>query len=141
MANTAGKDKEVKNGMHEATTKTIEYGSRDVADALCYNPVDSYMGCVVKEGLESNKYTQSHQYEARSFKIAVVAQTTETHHCTHDSRRPHKGKESPSPKTFSTQHEERDGRVAACYVPIDCSMVPTAQDGFRAGVGQGMIEC
>ena len=131
MADAAGEHEEVEDGVHEAAlAHGVEDGTGDEADALGYNPDDCRWVYAVDEGLEGYEHAQSHRYVADGLQIAVSLQRREALYGARDGGSPDEGDERPTPVAVLAQGYERDGRIGACYVPVDSGVVPLAQTLF-----------
>lgn len=97
---------------------------------LGYNPDDSRWVYAVDEWLEGYKHAQTHRYVADGLLIAMSLQRREALYGARNGGSPDEGEERPTPVAVLAQGYERDGRIGACYVPVDSGMVPLAQTLF-----------
>ena len=141
MADGAGEDEEVEDGVHEGTVvERVEQGSSDVADALGDNPGEGG-GDGVDEGLQGHEARKSHEDEAGSLQVAVLLEPRKAHHRAHDGARPDEGEEGPAPPSLLAQGNERDGGIGTGNVPVDGGMVELAQHFLELPLrGQGVID-
>ena len=141
VADASGKDKEVEHAVHiPPLVQRVEQGTRDVAHTFGYNPHDGGCRHGVEQRLEGHKHRKSHQHETNCFHVAVLLQPVQADDGASDGCRPHEDEERPPPQPFLTQGDERQGRVAACYMPVDGRVIPFAQSFLPLRMGrQGMI--
>ncbi len=143
VAHRPRQNKEMEDGVHVlALVEGVEQGAGDVADAFGNNPTDDRGADRINQGLEGDKYDQSHQHVADGFEVVVLLQTAETHDRAHNGAEPDEDEERPAPVARLVQGDEGDGRVTARNVPVDGGVVPLAQAFFptalsRAGVIDG----
>lgn len=143
MADRTGEDEEMEERVGEGPPgrEGIDGGPGDIEDALGDEPVDGGGLETVHERFEGHENAQPHDDETDRLEVAVFPQSPETDDGTNDGGEPDKGEEPPTPEPRLSQGDEGDGGVAAGDVPIDGSMVPSAQHlPGTAVLGQAMIE-
>ena len=98
VANRSAQNKEMEDGMHvRAVVEGIEQSAGDVAYSFADDPSHGMRADGIYQGLESYQYDQSHQTIADGFQVAMFLELAETDTGTHDSAKPHKAEECPSP--------------------------------------------
>ena len=97
VAQASCQHEEVEHGMHEASAQAVEHGSRDVAHALGYYPRYRVGRTHAQQRSEGYEHAQSHQAEADSFEIAMLAEASEAHPRSYDGRCPYECEQAPSP--------------------------------------------
>ena len=127
VADAAGEDEEMEDGMHIAPfVETVEEGTGDVADAFGYNPDEGCCWHTVDQGFEGDEDAETHSDETNGFNVTMVLQFAEGDDGADDGAEPHEAEERPSPIALFAQSNQRDGGVGAGDVPIDGSMIPLA---------------
>ena len=142
MADAAGEDKEMEDGVHESFfIDDVEHGSGYVSFSLVENPYLVGSAHAVEQRLEGDEYREPHQAEADGLEVGVVFQFDETGDGAGDGCSPDKREQAPSPVALFAQGNERDGRIRTRNVPVDGGMVPLAQPLFpHASCLDGMID-
>ena len=134
MAETAGEDEEVEYRMHIAlSVERVEERACDIADTFGYYPYHGSRGNGVNEGLEGYQYRESHADEAESLYVGVLLQPDKTDNGARNGTQPYEREERPAPVALGAQGNQCQWGVGACNVPVDGSMVPTAQSLFPDG--------
>lgn len=81
MADGAGEDEEMEDGVHEAAlAETVKQGTGDVADAFGYYPYHGGRTDAMEKRTESNEHAQTHHHVADCLHVAMALQTHETLH-------------------------------------------------------------
>ena len=119
---------------------TVEHCPCNVADTLGYEPRYHAELHSIEQGFERHKHNKPHKHIAQCLYAVVFLEIEETCKRTDDGSEPYKDEESPSPIAGVAQGNECYGRITARYVPIDCSMVETAECLLQSRLGlTGMI--
>lgn len=128
MADGAGEDEEMEDGVHEAAlAETVKQGTGDVADAFGYYPYHGGRTDAMEKRTESHEHAQSHHHVADCLHVAMALQTHEALHGSGYCRHPDEDEERPAPIAILAQRHKRDGRIRSSYVPIYGGVVPLAQ--------------
>ena len=142
MTDGASENKEVEHGVHILRlVQRIEYGSRDIADALSDDPDESGSWHRVDQRLKGHKHAQTHTYEAERLQVGVLLQPDEADNRASQRTGPHEDKKTPTPVALFAQSHQCQRRIRAGNMPVDSCMVPLAQAflPFRV-VLDGVIE-
>lgn len=143
MAHRTSQDEEVEDAVHVASAaQAVEESPRDIAHPFGNNPHDGRRMDIVDERTEGDEHRQSHQHEADGLYMAVLLQTDEADDGAHNGTRPHQAEEQPAPRAVLAKGDERHGRVAAGYMPVDGSMIEAPQTFLGLGESwrHGMID-
>ena len=127
VADAAGEDEEMEDGMHVFPfVQTVEESACDIADTFADNPDEGCCWHTVDQGFEGYEYAETHSDETKSFHMTVVFQLAEGDDGADDGAQPYEAEERPSPIALFAQSNQRDGGVGAGDVPIDGGMIPFA---------------
>ena len=128
VADAAGEDKEMEDGVHVATTaKGVEQRAGDIAHTLGDDPDDRRRTHRIDQGLESDEHTHAHTNVYQRLQIAVGLELMEARDRAHDGAEPYKAEQRPAPIALMAQGDERDGRIGTGDMPVDGRMIPLAQ--------------
>lgn len=134
MAHRTGQDKEVEDAVHVASAaQAVEESPRDVAHPFGNNPHDGCRMDIVEERTEGDEHRKSHQHEADGLYMAVLLESDEADDGARYGTRPHQAEEQPPPRAVLAKGDERHGRVAAGYMPVDGSMIEAPQTFLGLG--------
>jgi len=118
----------MKYGVHIASfVHAIENCASDIRHAFSDNPSYCRWTNAVEQWFESNKHAQSHRNKAKRLEIAVVFQFIECSNRSNDCANPNENKQTPSPDALSTHRNQRDRRIRARDVPVDCCVIEATQ--------------
>ena len=109
VADAAGKNKEMEDSVHVATTaKGVEQRTGDIAHTLSDDPDDRRSTHGIDQRLEGDEHTHAHTYIYKRLHIAVSLELMKTRDRAHDGAEPYKAKQWPAPVALLTQSDERD---------------------------------
>lgn len=128
VADAAGEDEEMEDGVHVATaTKGVEQRAGDITHTLGDDPDDRRRTHRIDQGLESDEHTHAHAYIYQRLQIAVGLEPMKARDRSHNGAEPYKAEQRPTPITLLAQGDERDGRIGTGDMPVDSRMVPLTQ--------------
>lgn len=128
MADGAGEDEEMEDGVHEAAlAETVKQGTGDVADAFGYYPYHGGRTDAMEKRTESHEHAQSHHHVADCLYVAMALESHKALHGSGYCRHPDEDEEHPAPIAILAQRHKRDRRIRSGYVPIYGGVVPLAQ--------------
>ena len=131
MADRSSQNKEVEHGVHiAAPIEAVKEGTCDVAHALANNPCYGGGAHTRYQRFKGHEHAEAHRHEADGLDLAVPLERDKTFDGARYGCRPYKDEQRPSPVAVVAHGDERDGRVAARYVPVDGGVVPFAQPLF-----------
>ena len=141
MADGAQQDKDVENGVHIGLlVERIEEGTRDIHHTFGDDPRRRNHARRIPKGTKRHKDRKAHQYITDGLKMTVGITIEETEDAADDGRTPNETEKTDAPNVVLLHDgQQRDGRVAACNMPIDGGMVELPQHLLCLSLGQGVI--
>ena len=141
MADGAQQDKDVENGVHIGfLVERIEEGTRDVHHTFGDDPRRGNHARRIPKGTKCHNHRQAHQHITDGLEMTVGITIEETEDAADDSCTPNETEKTDAPDIILLHDgQQRDGRVAACNMPIDGGMIELSQRLFGLSLGQGVI--